>query len=217
MRTAGGPPPYASAKAEGWTRYQFRVEFTDGEAAVMPGKDNPYMQAFLGGLICRPSCHQCPFKGPVPPQRHHAGRLLGVKQICPEALERQGTTLALVHTEKGAAALEALRERAAVTEVDPVAAVTYNRAALRPSPAAPRRKMFWRAYRGNGLEEIARRCLEPTLSQRVKTAAGGTHCSGRGQVLALAEERVDIERFCAVFAPICVKHKTFLATIFRGC
>ena len=96
-----------------------------------------------------------------------------MKQICPEALERQGTTLALVHTEKGAAALEALRERAAVTEVDPVAAVTYNQAALRPSPAAPRRKMFWRAYRGNGLEEIARRCLEPALSQRVKTAARG--------------------------------------------
>ena len=160
-------------KAEGWTRYQFRVEFTDGEAAVMPGKDNPYMQAFLGGLICRPSCHQCPFKGLSRPSDITLADFWGVKQICREALERQGTTLALVHTEKGAAALEALRERAAVTEVDPVAAVTYNRAVLRPSPAAPRRKMFWRAYRGNGLEEIARRCLEPTLSQRVKTAAGG--------------------------------------------
>lgn len=139
----------------------------------MPGKDNPYMQAFLGGLICRPSCHQCPFKGLSRPSDITLADFWGVKQICPEALERQGTTLALVHTEKGAAALEALRERAAVTEVDPVAAVTYNRAALRPSPAAPRRKMFWRAYHGNGLEEIARRCLEPTLSQRVKTAAGG--------------------------------------------
>lgn len=106
--------------------------------------------------------------------------------------------------------MEALRERAAVTEVDPVAAVTYNRAALRPSPAAPRRKMFWRAYRGNGLEEIARAVLGAyALPARQDGGGGEPTAQGGGQVLALAEERVDIERFCAVFAPICVKHKTF--------
>lgn len=138
----------------------------------MPGKDNPYMQAFLGGLICRPSCHQCPFKGLSRPSDITLADFWGVKQICPEALERQGTTLALVHTEKGAAALEALRERAAVTEVDPVAAVTYNQAALRPSPAAPRGKcsagLPWKRPGGDRPA-----VLGAALSQRVKTAARG--------------------------------------------
>ena len=163
LEEAQGSPAEAVSfrdKEEGWGRYRFRTEFADGSVRSVPGREEAYMRAFLGGLICRPSCHRCGFKGISRPSDITLADFWGVKKVCPEAMERQGVSLALVHTPRGGEALARLAGKAAIREVDPGEAVKYNPAAVRAMPESPNRSAFWAGYTGRGLAELVSSCLD---------------------------------------------------------
>lgn len=49
-------------KSDGWTKYNFRIQFENNDEFLQPFLDNPYMNLFLSNYTLRPSCYDCNFK-----------------------------------------------------------------------------------------------------------------------------------------------------------
>lgn len=152
-----------------WEGYHFQIAFEDGSLYNCPGSDSSYMKAFLNGLISRPSCYSCPFKG-----LHRASDLTladfwGVRQVCPSAFHEKGTSLVLLHSQKGVELFKRISKNLAVQEVDPVQAVSYNQAAVSPCTRSKRYAWFWAHNTGKDLDSLVAKCLKPSLSERLTT------------------------------------------------
>lgn len=155
-------------KEPDWEGYHFQIEFENGAVFDCPGAQSPYMKAFLNGLISRPACHTCPFKGLHRDSDITLADFWGVRQVCPAAFHAKGTSLVLVHTAKGMDAFNSVWKEISAQEVDPVAAVQYNPAAVTPSGRSDRCEWFWARYTGENLEALMDECLKPTMQARLK-------------------------------------------------
>ena len=87
--------------------------------------------------------------------------------IQPEAYHPQGTSLVLLHSEKGRALLERCKDR---LQICPAAegALTWNSAMLRPIQKPARYNEFWAEYGQKTLAELVSACCEPTKEEAAK-------------------------------------------------
>lgn len=129
-------------KDAGWKGYRLQMEFENGSVYSCKAGDDPYMQAFLGDLCLRESCHSCHAKG-----EHHSadltlGDFWGVEQLEPELFDNKGTSLVLVHTQKGQKLFGAVRDQLKTCETDAQKAISFNPAMVRSSPKNKNREKF---------------------------------------------------------------------------
>lgn len=157
-------------KRQGWKRFSLTLGYDDSTGAytlTSPFAENPYMRAFLSNLILRPSCHACKAKG----GRSHADLTIadfwGINHVNPEMDDDRGTSLVLVHTSKGQAALHACSFRSAQASYDE--AVRYNPSALVSVAPHPRRDQFFMAFDSQpDLHSLIVESLRPSMKIRVK-------------------------------------------------
>ena len=154
-------------KEPDWEGYHFRIDFEDGSSFDCPGSNSSYMKAFLNGLISRPACYSCPFKG-----LHRASDITladfwGVRQVCPSAFYEKGTSLVLLHTQRGVDVFSRISGKISAREVDPIQAVSQNSAAISPCTQGKNYSRFWMRYTGKNLDEMVRLCLRPAWKERV--------------------------------------------------
>lgn len=96
-------------KTFGWNRFSTRVEFQDGEYYLKDRYHDPYIRGYIEeNLFIRPSCTSCRFKGWNRISDITLGDFWGV-----ELNERQkesdcGTSMVMLHTEKGKELWEAI-------------------------------------------------------------------------------------------------------------
>ena len=115
-------------KRYGWSSYMLCVKAGGREYGQ---KIDDYMRMFLRDLCLRPSCYQCPSKGLERSADLTIADFWGIGNVVPELDDDKGTSLVLVHTEKGQAALEAILPKTAWKQVDTTAALAGNPAMLR--------------------------------------------------------------------------------------
>lgn len=141
------------SKDTGWSRYRYsnRFDFSDGSCRMDKSGESLYMRLFGGGYITRPSCESCPAKGYTRVSDLTLGDFWGIWDIRPELDDDRGTSLVLVQTEKGQAALEVL-------ETWPVAleeASRENPAIVRAASENPRRSEAMKLVRCGSFAEAA--------------------------------------------------------------
>lgn len=148
-------------KANGWEAYHIRAAFDNGREFTQPAAENPYQRGFIKGLYSRSSCFACKFKGVARCSDITLADYWGVKGIQPEAYHPQGTSLILLHSEKGRALLERCKDR---LQTCPAAegALTWNPAVLRPIQKPARYNEFWAEYGQKPFAEMVSACCEPT-------------------------------------------------------
>lgn len=115
-------------KSPGWKHYSMHIQFPNGKVFSKDNRDSPYMRAFLQDVSIRPSCYACRFK-----KLNHVSDMTladywGVQNQYPDMDDDKGTSLVLVHSEKGQRRMDSLRGQLRLQEV-PVAQ------ALKPNPA----------------------------------------------------------------------------------
>ena len=158
-------------KRESWKHYATNY-FADGREIFRPVMDDPYMKGFLRDLFNRPSCAACPAKG-----GDYAdltlGDFWGIEKILPALDDDKGTSLVLVHSEKGRQALAALRDRVESRAVPLADAVRYNPAVTTASAAHPQR------------DEAMRRMETEPLARVV---ADYTKASGKEKLMGFARK-----------------------------
>ena len=100
-------------KSEGWRHYCFRYD-----DVCVPYVDDPYMALFVQDMSIRPSCYNCRFRAEGSGSDLRLADLWSVSKAAPEFDDDKGVTAVFVNTEKGAAALEALKKTALVKQID---------------------------------------------------------------------------------------------------
>ena len=148
-------------KANGWEGYYIRAEFDNGEKFQQPAAENPYQRGFLKGLYSRSSCFSCKFKGVERCSDITLADYWGVKGIQPDAYNPQGTSIILIHSEKGRSLLASCKDE---LQLQPAAkdAFAFNPAVLTPVEKPARYDEFWEGYGQKPFTDLVSVCCEPT-------------------------------------------------------
>ena len=154
-------------KMTGWESYHIHAEFDNGREFRQPAAGNPYQRGFIKGLYSRPSCFSCKFKGIERCSDITLADYWGVKGIQPEAYNPQGTSLILLHSDKGRALLESCKGKLQITTAADNA-FTFNPAVLTPIQKPARYDEFWTGYGKTSFDELVSACCEPTKEELVK-------------------------------------------------
>ena len=154
-------------KAIGWEGYYIRAEFDNGKEFRQPAAENPYQRGFIKGLYSRSSCFSCKFKGIERCSDITLADYWGVKDIQPEAYNPQGTSLILLHSEKGRTLLENCGDKLQIVAAADNA-FAYNSAVLSPIQKPARYSEFWAGYGRTALDNLVSTCCKPTKGELAK-------------------------------------------------
>lgn len=105
-RDAGGQLPQRinlRSKHTGWSNYQYSnlYEYANGVRYSARSSKDPFMKLFVGDYINRESCANCIYKGYERVSDLTLGDFWGIWDIAPEMDDNKGTSLLLIHSEKG--------------------------------------------------------------------------------------------------------------------
>ena len=154
-------------KANGWEAYHICAAFENGREFVQPAAENPYQRGFIKGLYSRSSCFVCKFKGIERCSDITLADYWGVKGIQPDAYNPQGTSLILIHSEKGRSLLASCRDW---LTLQPAAkdAFAFNSAVLTPVEKPARYDEFWAEYGQTPFNALVSACCEPTKEELMR-------------------------------------------------
>ena len=130
-----------------WTNLGISVEFENGKKIESEANDDLYMRGFLGGIFNRESCYECKFATTGRVSDITMGDFWGIGEVYPELDEvyTNGTSLALVNTQKGAKVFEKIsRKDLYRTELEN--AVKINGQLKYPQHMSPRRDLFLKSF-----------------------------------------------------------------------
>ncbi len=99
------------SKNDGWKRYKVNIiyDYLGHQHKVSSWfQENHYMRAFLRDVILRPSCYDCKAKSGRSRSDLTIADFWGIGQLNPDMDDDRGTSLVMVHSEKGAVNLSAL-------------------------------------------------------------------------------------------------------------
>lgn len=100
-------------KSSGWKRYGFTVRSIDesNQEQILfrePFYENLFMGGFLKDIYLRPSCYSCPSKSGKAQSDITLGDYWGIEHQHPAMDDDKGTSLILLHTDKGRMVFDAL-------------------------------------------------------------------------------------------------------------
>lgn len=124
-------------KKLGWKLFSMKIQFENGREYSLPFTKDPFMNMFLSNIDLRPSCYDCRFKAFPRSSDMTIGDCWGIEHHLPELDDDQGTSVILVHTEKGQEVLNELQndlmlQKAELDQVLPPSADSRKSVAVHP-------------------------------------------------------------------------------------
>lgn len=149
-------------KNYGWKRFAVELKFSNSTAYLKEFREDSFMKLFLGNICLRPSCHDCKFKALERNSDLTIGDAWGINQVMPEFDDDKGTSVILVHTEKGKELLDSIRDRLVIKQGD-VNVMLPSSADSRKSVKEPasRREFFEQINDGKTCDELAKKFFPP--------------------------------------------------------
>lgn len=128
-------------KRLGWAGYKFQITFQDCACYRNSNMNDIYMQEFLLCTIQRPSCHDCKSRFPNTNSDISIGDAWGIKNYAPEMHDNKGTSLLVVHSDKGQNFIDKAKIKMQQTDFHVIPA--HNPYYLIPAPKDSRREKFF--------------------------------------------------------------------------
>jgi polysaccharide pyruvyl transferase WcaK-like protein/coenzyme F420-reducing hydrogenase beta subunit len=145
-------------KGLGWRRAQTRIHFSGGVFYDDLNRESAFMQAFLGNLCLRLSCHDCYAKGGA-----YADLLIGdywgIEKVLPGFGDDKGVSVVLAMSNKGRSALLGISNQLQLQETTFADAWRYNPAIVRSMPYNARRQDFLNQLNDKPLAELVNSLL----------------------------------------------------------
>ena len=157
-------------KSSGWSRYGYSIRFDYQNGKVYSAYQNKdsFMQGFTSNLYLRPSCSNCKFKGVERSSDITLGDFWGVWDLYPEFDDNIGTSLLMIHSEKGYKMWEDILDNFRNLEISSEEAIQYNLSVIKSSPAANKRTAFYRGLRqGKQVSDLVQIYLPNQSNQKV--------------------------------------------------
>ncbi len=166
-------------KESGWSRYSYsvKIQYRNGVVYQMPQGQDLFMRGFVQNLYLRPSCSQCSFKGIERCSDLTLGDCWGVWDIAPEFDDNQGTSLLLIHSEKGQQVWNDISSKFRTYSLSVDQAVAQNPSAICCSVPHPKRQQFFSALHSDqSITGVIQNCLAPQAQkgflQRLRETIG---------------------------------------------
>ena len=153
-------------KQYGWNAFRMLLEFANGTVYTCSHHDDLFMRVFLRDLCLRPSCYQCSFKKVHRVSDITVADFWGIQNVCPEMDDDQGTSLVMVHSEKGAEIFRHLRKKMDCREVPFEAATRDNSAMIRSAEKPKHRDSFMRRILTEDFEPLAAKFIRAPLKPK---------------------------------------------------
>ncbi len=150
-------------KIQGWKKMAASVRF---ENNVINHDDEintklSFLKIYSSLMVNRPSCYSCPYTR----YERNADLTLGdfwtVRSSVPEMDDDKGTSLVLVHSDKGEALLNSIKGQILLKEISKKDA--WSLALEKPRSMPRKRDIFWENYQEKGIEYVIRLYGKGTL------------------------------------------------------
>ena len=163
------------AKDTGWSLFSMKFTYKD-KVYRSSLQEDLFMRGFLRNLFLRPSCHQCIAKDARRISDITLADLWGASKICPELYDDKGTSLVMLHSEKGKEVWDEIRHKLRCTPVG-IEVFDHNSAAIRSVVPHPNRALFFQQF--NDCDDLSSLILEltpdpkpPSLYRRIQGKLG---------------------------------------------
>lgn len=132
-------------KSSGWSNYNYswKLIYKDGTERTFSQRDVSYMTGFVADYYLRPSCYGCSFKGLARSSDLTLGDFWGIWESNPDMDDDKGTSLVVVHTEKGSLELEMIQDNLHWKEVSADDALKQNPSIMTSACLSPKREEFF--------------------------------------------------------------------------
>lgn len=157
-------------KPNGWKRFNFTLSYDENKKTYSMSSfngNNHYMRAFLSDMILRLSCYNCQAKC----GRSHSDITIadywGIDKVCPTMDDDKGTSLLLIRTAKGKAALDFTGMKCQETKYEE--ALRFNPSIERSvSPHCHRKDFFAKLDTTDSVINLIDKELKPTAKQQLR-------------------------------------------------
>ena len=148
-------------KRTGWNQ-SIGVARLNGEEISL----SKWRVAYSSRTMLRPCCASCPYTATERETDVTIGDFWGIEKSMPDFYDKMGTSLLLIHTQKGLALFEAVQETVEFRESNSRDCLQMN--LQRPTPHAENRHEFWREYRAKGIDFVIEKYGTVSFPLRVK-------------------------------------------------
>lgn len=152
-----------------WERYLLVFFFTNTNKYL--GADlntDIYLRGFLQNLYLRPACHECKFCKKNRPVDITMADFWGVQEEIPEMYDGKGTSLVVIHSDKGRKIFRQISAKKAKVDYDK--AVGHNPSMLHPSEPSKHREMFFYYFKQNNVDicNLIQKYTQPSMKTKIK-------------------------------------------------
>ncbi len=130
-------------KEESWKRYSVALDFDNGKKYRKTIHDDMMMKAFLSDIALRKSCYDCNFKDIERVADITLADCWGVEKIAPKFDDDKGTSLLIIHSNKGKMVFEEISEKIMFEEIDLEKACLFNPSLVKSSVRPAKREEFF--------------------------------------------------------------------------
>lgn len=159
---------YFRNKDIGWKLFSLKIIF-DKRIYSNDLKNDLFMKGFLQDVYLRPSCYNCKFKKINRISDITVADFWGIENILPKMDDDKGTSLVVIHSEKGKQLFDKLSETMIINEVDLNEAIKYNLSMIRSVKYNEKRNSFFAELNsGKELTDLIRIYTKISFEKRVK-------------------------------------------------
>ena len=159
---------YFRDKSTGWKHYSVKFKFDTSEYKCV-GFNNTYMKGFLNDIYLRPSCYSCNFKGIRRISDITVADFWGIENVLPKMDDDKGTSLVVIHSEKGKQVFDKLKDKIILNEVNLNEAIKYNPSMISSVKYNEKRNEFFLDLNsGENLTNLIRKYTKISFGKRVK-------------------------------------------------
>jgi len=151
---------YFRDKRQSWRQPTIVFETENGRTKALAPADVSYCLSFYKDIDLRPACHSCAAKEGAHNADITMGDFWGLYEFKPELINPEGTSVVVVNSEKGKAALDACGDRLSLTEAGREHLEENNTLRRCVEPHA-RREDFFQDIDKLSYDELAKKYMPP--------------------------------------------------------
>ena len=151
--------------------YQFStMEIKNNEGIITRGSidTQPWLRMFFSGMIIRPSCTNCCFRGSQRNSDFTIWDCFNSYKFDTSFDESKGTTRMLIHSAKGMEVFNEIKKEFQYREIDPLIAVQAVQEMKKSPGFNPKREEFFNDYKNMEMQKLINKYFPITIKLRIK-------------------------------------------------
>ena len=140
-------------KKYGWNNFSLQIK-TSKKNYIKIGRKTPFFSAFFSGLISRPSCSKCVFKGVNRVSDITLSDAWGYQFFALELFDNNGLSNVVVHTKKGRNIFENIKKMMVYKNIPIDYVKKYNSNYCYSAKEGIKRSLFWNEYNNKTKKNI---------------------------------------------------------------